>query len=86
MSNRYFILPSVTTDDWLRLQRLVLSVPTVVEAELSDLRYATDGKQTVVKLAQGVTDTPADLQGFTEYDHAGILAVLAGPEWQEKDP
>jgi len=86
MTNRYFILPSVTTEDWLRLQRLVMIVPTVVEAELSDLRYSTDGKQTVVKLAQGVTDTPADLEGVTEYDHAGILQVLAGPEWQEADP
>lgn len=54
----------------------------VIEASANDLRYSVDGNKAIVKF-EG--DTPSFLEGKTQYNHSGILAELATPEWTEPD-
>lgn len=54
----------------------------VVETSADTLRYSVDGTKTFVKF-EG--DTPAFLDGLTQYTHSEILAELATPEWTAPD-
>jgi len=54
----------------------------VAETSADTLRYSLDGSKTFVKF-EG--DTPAFLEGKTQYTHSEILAELATPEWTEPD-
>jgi len=54
----------------------------VVEDSADTLRYSVDGTKTFVKF-EG--DTPAFLDGLTQYTHSEILAELATPEWTDPD-
>jgi len=50
----------------------------VQETSAETLKYSVDGTKTFVKF-EG--DTPSFLIGEPQYDHAGILNILAGAEW-----
>lgn len=54
----------------------------VLETSVDTLRYSLDGTKTFVKF-EG--DTPSFLIGETQYDHAEIRSILAGPEWTDRD-
>ena len=54
----------------------------VSETSADTLRYSLDGSKTFVKF-EG--DTPAFLEGLTQYTHSEILAELATPEWTDPD-
>jgi len=50
----------------------------VRENSAEGLRYSLDGSKTFVKFDG---DTPAFLDGLTQYTHSEILAILATDEW-----
>mgnify|MGYP003627300902 FL=1 len=52
----------------------------VLETSEDTLRWSVDESQTFVKF-EGAT--PDFLDGKTQYNHAEILAVLAGPDWTQ---
>ena len=54
----------------------------VRENSAEGLRYSLDGSKTFVKFDG---DTPAFLDGLTQYTHSEILAELATPEWTDPD-
>jgi len=54
----------------------------VAETSADTLRYSLDGSKTFVKF-EG--DTPAFLDGLTQYTHSEILTELATPEWTDPD-
>lgn len=54
----------------------------VLETSADTLRYSLDGTKTFVKF-EG--DTPAFLDGLTQYTHSEILDILATPEWTDPD-
>ena len=66
-TNRYFILPypNVNSGIW-----------DIVVQSPDSLRTNNIGNQCIVKLYVGDTDDHQLLNGFTEYDHAGILQYL----------
>lgn len=54
----------------------------VSEASADTLSYSVDGTRTFVKF-EG--DTPAFLQGLTQYTHSEILDILATEEWSDNN-
>lgn len=75
MNNRYFILPYPNVHS---------AVWDIVVESPATLRTNNIGNFCVVKLYVGdQTDHPI-LNGFPEYDHAGILVEMAKPEWTEE--
>ena len=52
----------------------------VAETSADTLRYSLDGSKTFVKF-EG--DTPAFLEGKTQYEHSEILDILATEEWSD---
>ena len=54
----------------------------VAETSADTLRYSVDGTKTFVKF-EG--DTPSFLIGEPQYDQAGILSILSGPEWTAEE-
>ena len=54
----------------------------VAETSTDSLSYSLDGSKALVKF-EG--DTPAFLDGLTQYTHSEILAELATPEWTDPD-
>ena len=60
--------------------------PEVWAAQLetdAKCRKSLDGSKVLLKWDG---PTPAFLAADTVYDHAGILAILAGPDWTDPDP
>jgi len=55
----------------------------VCETSADTCRYSLDGTKTFVKF-EG--NTPDFLEGKTQYTHAEILTILAGPEWTPDSP
>jgi hypothetical protein len=51
----------------------------VKQSSADKLRYSLDGSKFLLKF-EG--DTPSFLIGEPQYDHAEILEVLSGAEWQ----
>jgi hypothetical protein len=76
ITNRYFILPypNVNSGLW----DIIVQTPT-------SLRTNLIGSKCIVKLPVGDTQDHPLLNGFTEYDHAGILQYLIDNEedWNE---
>lgn len=54
----------------------------VAETSADTLRYSLDGTKTFVKF-EG--DTPAFLEGKTQYTHSEILDILATEEWSDNN-
>ncbi len=54
----------------------------VAETSANTLRYSVDGTKTFVKF-EG--DTPAFLDGLTQYTHSEILDILATSEWSSNE-
>lgn len=54
----------------------------VEETSSDTLRYSLDGTKTFVKF-EG--DTPAFLEGKTQYTHSEILDILATEEWSDNN-
>jgi hypothetical protein len=54
----------------------------VAETSADTLRYSLDGTKTFVKF-EG--DTPAFLDGLTQYTHSEILDILATSEWSSNE-
>ena len=54
----------------------------VVETSADTLRYSLDGSKTFVKF-EG--DTPAFLEGKTQYTQSDILDILATEEWSDNN-
>lgn len=54
----------------------------VAETSADTLRYSLDGTKTFVKF-EG--DTPAFLEGKTQYAHSEILDILATEEWSNNN-
>lgn len=54
----------------------------VLETSADTLIYSLDGSKTFVKFDG---DTPAFLDGLTQYTHLEILTELATPEWTDPD-
>lgn len=54
----------------------------VAETSADTLRYSLDGSKTFVKF-EG--DTPAFLDGKTQYAHSEILDILATEEWSDNN-
>lgn len=75
MNRRYFILPypNVNSAIW----DIVLESPDT-------LRTNIQGNFCVVKLFEGDNQQHQVLNGFTEYNHEGILSEMAKPEWTEE--
>lgn len=77
MNNRYYILPfpNVNSKIW-----------DIVVQKPETLRTNIQGNKCVVKLYKGDETQHQALNGFTEYDHAGILNYLEvnKAEWTEE--
>jgi hypothetical protein len=54
----------------------------VAETSADTLRYSLDGSKTFVKFNG---DTPAFLDGKTQYTHSEILDILATEEWSDNN-
>ena len=54
----------------------------VAETSADTLRYSLDGSKTFVKFNG---DTPAFLDGKTQYTHSEILDILATGEWTDNN-
>ena len=54
----------------------------VAETSADTLRYSLDGTKAFVKF-EG--DTPAFLEGKTQYAHSEILDILATEEWSDNN-
>lgn len=54
----------------------------VAETSVDTLRYSLDGTKTFLKF-EG--DTPAFLDGLTQYTQAEILDILATSEWSSNE-
>jgi hypothetical protein len=54
----------------------------VSETSADTVRYSLDGTKTFVKF-EG--DTPAFLEGKTQYAHSEILDILATEEWSDNN-
>lgn len=52
----------------------------VLQSSADVLRYSLDGTKTFVKFKG---DTPAFLEGLTQYTHSEILDILATEEWSD---
>ena len=59
-------------------------IDCVVEAS-GTLRKNDTETKFVCKLPEGHVGTPACLQPYTEFDHAGILVEMAKPEWNNDE-
>lgn len=75
MNNRYYILPypNVQSAIW-----------DIIVEEPATLRTNLQGNFCVVKLYSGDEQQHQLLNGFTEYNHTEILALMASPEWNEE--
>ena len=54
----------------------------VLQTSADTLRYSVDGSKFLLKFDG---DTPSFLIGEPQYDHAEILNILSGPEWQPEE-
>jgi hypothetical protein len=54
----------------------------VLQDSANKLRYSLDGSKFLLKFDG---DTPSFLIGEPQYDHAEILSILSGPEWQPEE-
>ena len=54
----------------------------VKQSSADKLRYSLDGSKFLLKF-EG--DTPSFLIDEPQYDHAGILSIMSGPEWTAEE-
>ena len=75
ITNRYFILPypNANAELW-----------DIVVSNAQTVRANNLGNKCVVKLYVGDTQDHQLLNGFKEYDHAGILVELEKAEWNSE--
>lgn len=75
INNRYYILPypNVNSAIW-----------DIIVENPATLRTNNQGNKCVVKLYEGDEQQHQLLNGFKEYDHAGILVEMAKAEWTEE--
>ena len=75
--------------DWSRRHYVIRSYPQPPEVWAAQIeqdatcRRSLDGSKVLLKW-EGAT--PEILQLDPQYTHAGILAILAGPDWTDPDP